>query len=197
MKFIAHRINTISELKEVQNIDGIELDVRPWQDKLIMQHDPFIKGEPLEELLKVYAHGTLIFNIKSERVELETLKLIEKYNIKDYFFLDSSLPMINMISHKGNNPNTAIRYSEIEPIENLIPHQGKVEWVWVDCFTKLILTKETEEQVHQMGFKICIVSPELQGRQDDILKHKKFIDENNIIIDAVCSKVYNRDLWMN
>ena len=196
MEFIAHRINSKEELANIPKDCGIELDVRPWGNDLIMEHDPFVNAQSLEELLKEYNHGTLIFNIKSERVEYKVLELVKKYHIKDYFFLDSSLPMINLIAHKEGNPNMAIRFSELEPIESLIPHQGKVKWVWVDCFTKFILTKEIEEKIHQMGFKICIVSPELQGRADDLVEHKKIISDQNIKIDAVCSKIYNKETWL-
>lgn len=196
MEFIAHRINTIKELENIPKDCGIELDVRPWGNDLIMAHDPFVKGEKLKDLLKVYDHGTLIFNIKSERVELKVLELIKEYKIEKYFFLDSSLPMINLLAHKEGNSKMAIRFSEIEPIESLIPHKGKIDWVWVDCFTKFILTKEIEEKIHNMGFKICIVSPELQGRPDDILPHKNEILDKKITIDAVCSKIYNKSNWL-
>lgn len=195
MEFIAHRINNTDDLKNIPKECGIELDVRPWNNDLIMEHDPFVNAQKLEDLLAVYEHGTLIFNIKSERVEYRVLELVKKHNIKDYFFLDSSLPLINQIAHKEGNANMAIRFSELEPIESLIPHQGKVKWVWVDCFTKFILTKEIEEKIHKMGFKICIVSPELQCRLEDISKHKEIIQRNNIKIDAVCSKIENIKMW--
>ena len=53
MEFIAHRINTIEELKKVPNEYGVELDLRDYGDKLILQHDPFTDGEKFEEYLKL------------------------------------------------------------------------------------------------------------------------------------------------
>ncbi len=77
MEFIAHRINTIEELKKVPNEYGVELDLRDYGNKLILQHDPFVEGEDFEEYLKYYNHGTMILNIKSERIEYRVLDLIK------------------------------------------------------------------------------------------------------------------------
>jgi hypothetical protein len=197
MEFIAHRINTITELQNIPKDCGVEIDIRPWSLKdLILAHDPFTPGEKLDDFLNVYDHGTLILNIKSERIEHQVIDLLKKHNITNYFFLDSSLPMINLLAHQGSESNMAIRFSEIEPIESLIPHQGKVKWVWVDCFTKFILTKELEEKIHGMGFKICLVSPELRGREKDIEQHLKVIKDQKIAIDAVCSKIHLKHKWI-
>ncbi len=51
MKYIAHRINTISELAPIPKACGIEVDLRPWDDDIILEHDPFVKGELFEDLL--------------------------------------------------------------------------------------------------------------------------------------------------
>lgn len=69
MEFITHRINIIDELKQVPFEYGVELDLRDYGDRLILQHDPFKDGEDFEEYLKHYNHRTMILNIKSERVE--------------------------------------------------------------------------------------------------------------------------------
>jgi len=86
MEYIAHRINTIEGLKKLPNEYGVELDLRDFGNRLILQHDPFKDGEDFEKYLKYYNHGTMILNIKSERIEFQVLELIKKYNIKKYFF---------------------------------------------------------------------------------------------------------------
>ena len=141
MEFIAHRINTIEELKKVPNEYGVELDLRDYGDKLILQHDPFTDGEKFEEYLKHYHHGTMILNIKSERIEYRVLELLSKYKIENYFFLDSSFPMIYLLS-KSFEKNIALRFSEIEGLDTIIAMSEKVKWIWVDCFTKLPINKE-------------------------------------------------------
>ena len=91
MEFISHRINTIDELINTPNNFGVELDLRDYGDKIILQHDPFLPGEDFEKYLKYYKHGTMILNVKSERIELRILDLLKKYNVKKYFFLVFSL----------------------------------------------------------------------------------------------------------
>ena len=121
-QFIYHRINTVDELKNINKIFGTEIDLRDdhKSGKLILVHDPFINGEYFEDYLQEYKNGTLILNIKSERIEIECLKLLEKYDIKNYFFLDSSFPMIYLLNKDYKNNNNACRFSEYELIDNFI-----------------------------------------------------------------------------
>ena len=196
MKYIAHRINTVEELKKVPKEFGVELDLRDRGDRLILQHDPFGDGEDFEDYLKEYNHGLMILNIKSERIEFRVLELVKKYEIKEYFFLDSSFPMIYLLSKEGES-NMALRFSEFEGLDTIETMQGKVEWVWVDCFTKIPLDSETYKKLKSMGYKLCLVSPELQGRPDDVTKYRKEIDEKKLQFDAICSKVYNKKLWLD
>ena len=194
MEFIAHRINTIEELKQVPKEYGVELDLRDYGDKLILQHDPFKDGEDFEEYLKNYHHGTMILNIKSERIESKVLELIAKYKIQQYFFLDSSFPMVYQLSEKGEK-NIALRFSEFETIDTILNLKGKIEWVWVDCFTKLPIDFKIFIILKENGFKLCLVSPELQGQDQKVEEYKKYLNENNIVFDAICTKKYNISRW--
>lgn len=194
MEFIAHRINTVEELKKVPENYGVELDLRDYGQRLILQHDPFTDGEDFEDYLKKYKHGTMILNIKSERIEHKVLELIQKYNIQKYFFLDSSFPMVYLLSKMGEK-NVALRFSEFETIDTILNLKGKVEWVWVDCFTKMPIDTDSFLTLKENGFKLCLVSPELQGQDDKIEIYKKYLDDNKIIFDAICTKSYNVSRW--
>jgi len=194
MEYIAHRINTIKELKQIPKVYGVELDLRDFGDRLVLQHDPFKDGEDFEEYLKHYKHGTMILNIKSERIEHRVLELIKKYKIEKYFFLDSSFPMIYLLS-KDNEKNIALRFSEFEGIDTILNMKNKVKWVWVDCFSKLPITKENYKLLKESGFKFCLVSPELQGQNEKIEEYKIYLETENIIFDAICTKVYNIEKW--
>ena len=194
MEYIAHRINTIEELKQIPKEYGVELDLRDYGERLILQHDPFKDGEDFEEYLKHYNHGTMILNIKSERIEHKVLELIQKYNIKKYFFLDSSFPMIYLLSKSGEK-NIALRFSEFEGIDTILNMKGKVEWIWVDCFTNLPITAENYKLLKEHGFKFCLVSPELQGQNEKLEYYKKYLQDEGIFFDAICTKVYNIDKW--
>lgn len=195
-EFIAHRINTISELRALPEGMGVELDLRDQGERLVLQHDPFRDGENFEDFLAEYKErNTLILNIKSERVELRVLELIQKYQIKKYFFLDSSFPMIFKLASQGEK-KIALRFSEFEGFDTIQNMKGLVEWVWVDCFNRFPLTKEIENQLHAWGYRICIVSPELQGRTGEIANYKNYLKIHNIKIDAVCSKINYFSEWI-
>ena len=195
MEFIAHRINKKEELKNLSRKYGVEIDLRDNVDVTIyINHDPFVLGENFENYLKEYNHGTMILNIKSERIELRILELLKKYNIKNYFFLDSSFPMIKLLSDKGEK-NIALRYSEYEGLDTLEKMQGKVNWVWVDCFTILPINNEIYRKIKDMGYKLCLVSPELQNQPEKLEIYKKQLIEENITFDAICTKEYNIEKW--
>lgn len=195
MEFIAHRINTAAELAALDPNYGAELDLRDdLTGRIYIAHNPFVAGEDFEKYLAGYRHGTMILNIKSERIEEQALRLLKKYNIKKYFFLDSTFPMIKSLSDTGEQ-NFALRYSELEGIDTLRLMRGKVKWVWADCFTKFPLTIDSYQEIKKLGYKICLVSPELEGHGDDIAAYKKIIHDNNFIVDAICTKSYNIEKW--
>ena len=197
-EFICHRVNTIDELKSIDKIFGVEIDLRDdhKSSKIILAHDPFINGEYFEDYLKEYSHNTLILNIKSERIELECLKLLEKYNILNYFFLDSSFPMIYLLNKEYNNNNIACRFSEYENLNNFLDNKDMYKYIWIDCFTIFILNKENYSLIKNKNKKICIVSPELQKKSEKIKDYRDYIIENNIIPDMICCKVYYIYQWI-
>ena len=197
-RFICHRINTVEELIEIPNIFGIEIDIRddPHTKTLILEHDPFKKGLEFENFLKNYSHNTLILNIKSERVELKCIELMEKYKITNYFFLDSNLPMIYLLNSQYQNSNISCRYSEFEPIEYYDKIKKFISWIWVDCFTKLPISKEIFNIFKNDGKNICIVSPELQYQKEKIVEYRGLLTVNNLIPDAICCKFNNIINWI-
>lgn len=182
MLYIAHRINTIEELKTIPLEWGVEIDLRDHNDNIVLQHDPYISNAiRFEDWLKEYKHSLIILNIKSEGIEYRILELLKKYNITSYFFLDSSIPMIIKLLSKGET-NIAIRYSEYEPLEFIDKFRGKCKWLWVDCFTRY---PELNKNITN-GFNICLVSPSLQGRINE-----KIPLEIRDKADAICDKSYN------
>ena len=192
MLYIAHRINTLAQLAQVPRAFGVELDLRDHGDRLVLVHDPFKgdTGEDFETYLKSYQHGLMILNVKSERIEHRVLELIQQYGIKEYFFLDSSFPMMRLLVKQGES-RIAVRFSEFEPVESALALAGQVEWAWIDCFTKNPLTPRTYEQL-KVHFKLCIVSPELQGRPPETIA--AYAEQLRAYpFDAVCTK--KPELW--
>ena len=208
MQKIYHRINTPAQLSEVPTHAGIELDIRYHENQLVLHHDPFRHHEEpapiaFEEFLKSWQHqGTMILNIKTEGVEQECLRLMEKYKIQNWFFLDLSMPYFALYAEHAANKtflnfspdNLAVRFSEREALEYALGFKGKARWVWVDCFTHMPLTAENARALKTAGFQICLVSPELQKHDiSRISEFKQQLQKDQIHIDAVCTK--HPDLW--
>ncbi len=197
MEYIAHRVNSVAELKQLPKEYGVELDLRDGLDgRIYIQHNPFEPGEDFETYLEHYHHGTMILNIKSERIELKILEMLPMYDVKSYFFLDSSFPMIWLLSNQGEK-NVALRISEVEGLDTARNMAGKVGWIWVDCFTRIPIGKKEADELHSLGYKLCMVSPELEGKEQNIEPYREQLERQGIDMDAVCTKVYNIDRWRN
>lgn len=195
MEFIAHRINTLQELENLPEKFGVELDLRDdLNGNIYIQHNPFEPGEDFEDYLKRYRHGRMILNVKSERIEHKILDLMQKYKNEKYFFLDSTFPMIKLLSDLGEK-NIAIRFSEFEGMDTVRKMAGKVNWIWVDTFTKLPIDKLIFKEMKEMGYNICLVSPELQGQPEKIEMYGEQILQEKIELDAICTKIYNIEKW--
>ena len=113
--------------------------------------------------------------------------MAESFGIKDYFLLSVNPPYMWVLTNKGIR-KMAVRFSELESVETCLLWKGKVDWVWVDTWTKLPLDKKNYD-VLKKDFKICLVSPEMLNRPGDIKKYREFFSENKMEIDAVCTDV--------
>jgi hypothetical protein len=177
-------------LKKVPIEYGVELDLRPDGDRIIIHHDAFQKGEDFETFLEQFNHAFIILNTKAEGMEERLIELMQKHQITNYFFLDLSLPFLIKYMNLGHK-QIAVRFSEYEPMEFVLNFAGKVDWVWVDCFNELPLN-ESNFSLLKKHFKICLVSPELQGHSIETIQLFKN-QLMNLPIDAVCTK--RPDLW--
>ena len=189
MKIISHRRNTLAELRDTPSNFGIEVDIRSNGQDLVIHHDPFVVGEPFTDWFLDYRHGPLILNVKEEGLEGRLIDLMKSRSFDEYFFLDQSFPHLIKWSRLGEH-RCAVRVSEFESVETAMTLAGKVNWVWVDCFTHFPLTRKAAKQLQLAGFKLCIVSPELHGR-DAAIEIPALIEtlrEREIVGDAVCTK---------
>ena len=184
----------LSDLIATPTKYGIEVDIRSYGAKLVIHHDPFIEGESFEDWLAAYKHGTLILNVKEEGLEARLIELMKTRGITDYFFLDQSFPFLVKWSKAGER-RCAVRVSEFENIETALTLAGKVDWVWVDCFTHFPLSQQDVQKLKNSGFNLCLVSPELQGRnaEIEIPQLANLLAERGIKADAICTK--RPDLW--
>ncbi len=195
MIIIKHRQNTIKQLKELDIEYGAEIDIRSYKNKIVLSHDPFKESCKLIDWLKEFRHRFIIFNIKEEGLEFETFKLIKQFRIKDFFFLDQSFSFyIRNLERFGKN--SSIRISEFETIDRAVMLGKYTKWLWIDHFNKFPLSKKEIIKLNSLGFKFCIVSPELISRSN--LSKKIYLIKNafrnaKTSIDAVCTK--NEKLW--
>lgn len=194
MIFVQHRANELQYLKKIPSKYGLEIDVRSIAKKLIIQHDPLKKGLNFRHWLKHYNHKLLIINIKEEGLESSIIKVLKKSKIKNFFFLDQSFPFM-LKNSKLLSKKSAVRFSEFENINTAIAVREYVKWVWIDCFTYLPINKNIIEKLKKANFKICIVSPELQGRKnfEEIKLILEIFKKIGTKPDAICTK--NIDMW--
>jgi hypothetical protein len=194
VRYVAHRRNRIDQLNSTPREYGAEVDIRSANGRMIIHHDPFSNGDDFEEWLEHYQHGTLILNVKEEGLEARLIELMVHHHITDYFFLDQSFPFLIKWSKLGES-RCAVRVSEFESIETALTVAGKVDWVWVDCFSRFPLSGEDAKRLQNAGFKLCLVSPELQGRpaEIEIPQMADLLRARVIEPEAICTK--NPELW--
>ena len=194
MEIILHRRNTLYDLKNTSKEFGIEIDIRSYKGQLILHHDPFIKGEYFSEWIKYYKHGTLILNVKEEGLENKILDILSINKINSFFFLDQSFPFIIKTLSNGED-RIALRVSEFESIETALNLKNKTQWIWVDMFSRFPLSKYEYKKLKEAKFKLCLVSPELQKLNHIKINNlKSYLEEENISLDAVCTKI--PELWI-
>jgi hypothetical protein len=203
MIIICHRINKIEELKKIPREYGVEVDIRGYGDKILLNHDIIDNSEKydeLEEYLKNFQHSFIIFNIKEAGYEQKVIDLAKKYNIKNYFLLDVEFPYLYKATRKEGFRKIAVRYSEAEPIEFVEAQMSTsgeplLDWVWIDTNTLLPLDKKIVEKLSK--FKTCLVCPERWGRPEDISTYIEKMKFLNFKPNAVMTSLKYSNLWEN
>lgn len=194
MEIVAHRRNSSVDLAATPPHLGVEVDIRASGGRLIVHHEPYARGEPFERWLDHFRHGLLILNVKEEGLEDRLCAHMAERGIERFFFLDQSFPFLVKTAARGER-RCAVRVSEFESIDTALALAGQVDWVWVDCFTRFPLSEGDARRLKDSGFGLCLVSPELQGRDAaiEIPALRRLLDERRISAQAVCTK--RPDLW--
>tara|TARA_A200000113_G_C8842967_1_gene347573 strand:- start:416 stop:1030 length:615 start_codon:yes stop_codon:yes gene_type:complete len=175
MKILCHRgywnkpdqQNTIASFKSALTKDyGVEIDVRDFNEEIVISHDIPTKESPkLETLLAEGLHHNLClaFNIKSDGICLGLKKLIDEFSVSEYFCFDMSIPQ--QIHYQNMELTWYSRTSDHneEKVLNSNSHG-----IWLDCFYSNWWRKENLSQIANKK-PIAIVSPELHGREHRIM----------------------------
>ena len=194
MEFIIHRINKIKELKLIPNKFGTEIDIRSSGSNLILNHEPFSKGDNLKDYLENYKNKTLVLNIKEAGIEDEVIKLVKRYKIKSYFLLDVEMPYMYAATKTGVK-NIAVRFSEYEDIALANYFHNKLNWIWIDTATRLPINKHNLKIIKK--FKSVLVCPERWGRINDIKKYKIKLNNLKFKPKAVMTNIKYLKYWQS
>jgi len=170
MTIVIHRVNTRAALSQIPEEYGVEIDLRTAGSKIVLNHEPFLGGEALEDWLDSYSHALLVLNVKEAGIETEVLSKVRGRGITECFLLDVEFPYLYRASRKGERA-IAVRYSEDEPIEFVDRYRSLVNWVWIDTNTTLPLNAESVAKLS--GMKTCLVCPERWGRPGDIARYQE------------------------
>ena len=192
MELIAHKINKLKELNQLPEKYGAEVDLRSSGSQIILNHDPFKKGDTLKNYLNEYNHKTLILNTKESGIEIEVIRIVKQYKIKSFFLLDVEMPLICR-SSRNLNKYLSIRFSEFEPIETLNKFKNNVGWVWIDTFTKLPITKKNLKIIR--NFNSCLVCPERWGRPNEIKLYFNKLKKLNFFPNSVMTSLKHLKTW--
>ena len=187
MLIMAHRVNTVLHLSHIPTWFGVEIDVRWDNGFLWLGHDPGQRDQKFVDWILSFNHKFLVVNVKEEGIEDEIVGILDCSGVDSYFFLDQSFPFLikkrELLAGKS-----AIRASEYESMDTVKNLANKFKWVWLDSFERIWFSEEDLRQIRMWGFNICLVSPELQGRNlyDEIIHLSPLVDKG--LFDAVCTK---------
>jgi len=188
MEYIAHRVNDKNQLADLDPKLGCEMDIRSRGDRMVVHHEAFTDADDLDAWLGEYARTrrerTLILNPKEDGLDEAIGELLKKHAIENYFYLDLTVPSAVRMAIRGGERRIAIRVSEYEPIEHALTFAGKADWIWLDSFSGDVPNSEMVERLKK-DFKICLVSPELEGYDRDRIAAFKVLAP---LCDAVCTK---------
>lgn len=191
MIYVRHRQNEAGPLASLDRAWGVELDLRSDVDvpgHLHLSHDPWKRGEPFEAWLRAFKAsglaGPAILNTKEDGLEDRALALCAQAGVSNVLFLDTALPTLVKRASRGEGERFFVRVSRDEPVEAVRAFRGKVRWAWVDCFDGAPMPAAEVERLRP-DFRVCLVSPELQGRPLAELANFGALFP---LADAVCTK---------
>lgn len=140
---------------------GVETDVRDHCGQLVISHDP-VQGEalPYSGFLEIFSSNRLplAINVKSDGLALLLKKQMTNYK-GQWFAFDMSGP--ETLRYLDIGVPVFVRHSDVEPVP--ICYERALG-VWLDAFGSDWFTLDDILGHLTSGKKVCIVSPELHGR---------------------------------
>ena len=148
---------------------GTETDLRDHRGRLVVSHDPpddsgVVFAETLFEMHAALAPDTpLALNIKADGLQRLVHDMLQKHSVRHSFLFDMSIPDTVRSLKQGLPCFT--RQSDIERIPVL---GEECAGVWMDAFRDdAWITPFAIREHLDAGRQVCLVSPELHGRDAD------------------------------
>lgn len=190
----AHRVNDPAALREVPVDLGVEIDLHADGDRLVLVHDAFATGPGFDEWLASYRHRFIVLNTKEEGLEQAVVAALDAHGITDWAFLDQSFPYLVRTLRAGET-RTMVRVSEYESVHTALALTPRPDWVWVDSFTGSWPAAADLARLVEHGFRLMVVSPELQGRSldEELPVVTARFEEAGVPVHGVCTK--RPDAW--
>lgn len=170
----------ISFRRSFESNFGTETDIRDYCGELVISHDIADSAcMPLSEFFQIYNSYSkqlpLGLNIKADGLQEKLILELKKFNIKNYFVFDMSVPDGLVYIKAGLNTFTRQSEYELNPA-----FYGPSKGVWLDEFSAHWINEMTVTGHLNNGKDICIVSPELHKRpiQFEWDNYKKFSKKN-------------------
>ncbi|WAV90761.1 hypothetical protein NB646_07890 [Oxalobacter aliiformigenes] len=142
---------------------GVETDLRDSGSQIVISHD-MPKGNELtfEAFMELLDGRNLpiALNIKADGLSGEVKCLLEKYGHANYFAFDMSIPEMVVYDRTGIN-----FFASISDVYKIFPSLKNISGIWLDGFYTDWYGKEEFDSYLKKGQKVCLVSPELHGRE--------------------------------
>ena len=190
-EIFAHRVlfngieNNIKAIPYFKKLGiGIELDLRYGKNGAYISHDVIDQGILFEDVCKICFNSNIrmALHIKEINVIKETIRLLEKYSLNNYFLFNTeNYDLLGII-----NENVVASY--------VTQKQNKKETniLWCDEIGEKWYTKELISELHEKNKKIYGMSLEVVktcNENEMIREWKRLID---LGINGICTKYPER-----
>lgn len=153
---------------------GIETDLRDFNQKLVISHDPASpKSVPVKKIFaKLSKHPSFkkvlfAFNIKADGLQEWVKTLIEEFGLQNNSFVfDMSAPSHYGYSFCLPRKNIGTRWSDFESPPFFLE---KSDYIWVDQFETFKSDIKKIKTWQDQGKRICFVSSDLHHRDPELL----------------------------
>jgi len=146
---------------------GTETDFRDYGGELFIAHDPpsttpAVTAVQLFAMMAAYDPTLPVaINIKADGLQRMLKDALEAHGITDYFLFDMSIP--DALQSVKAGLRIFARQSDVEPEPQLYTQS---QGVWMDAFhDDSWITAEAIGRHLNAGKSVCLVSPELHGRE--------------------------------